>query len=81
MAPPDSPLSALLKTHPRAAATGGLLLGLLVVVPLADRLVLWKRPRWLLRLPDRGLLIPYGWDFDAQSPKVLPLGSRLFGVL
>jgi len=23
---------------------------------------LWKRPRWLLRLPDEGLLIPIGWE-------------------
>jgi hypothetical protein len=31
--------------------TGGLLVALL----LADRLVLWKRPRWLLRLPMRDI--------------------------
>lgn len=80
-APQDFGFGALLKTHPLAAATGGLVLGLLVVLPLADRWVLWKRPRWLLRLPDRGLLLPYAWDFDAQSPKVLPLGSQLFGFL
>jgi hypothetical protein len=60
---------------------GGLLLGLLVVVPLADRWLLWKRPLWLLRLPDRGLLLFCGWNFDAQIPKVLPLLSQLFGVL
>ena len=42
---------------------------------IADRLVLWKRPYWLLRLPDEGVLIPIGWE------KVLPLGSRLFRAL
>jgi formylglycine-generating enzyme required for sulfatase activity len=52
-------------------ATGGLVVALLI----ADRLVLWKRPRWLLRLPDEGVLIPIGWE------KVLPLGSRLFRSL
>ena len=77
-APRNSPLVSFLKTHPLATATGGLVLGLLVVLPLADRWLLWKRPLWLLRLPDRGLLLPYAWDFDAQSPKVLPVLSRLF---
>jgi len=70
-APRDFPLGALIKNQPLAAAAGGLLLALLI----ADRLVLWKRPHWLLRLPDEGMLIPIGWE------KVLPLGSRLFRSL
>jgi formylglycine-generating enzyme required for sulfatase activity len=45
---------------------------MLVVLLLADRLVLWRRPIWLLRLPDDGLEIPFG------SGNVLRLGSRLF---
>jgi formylglycine-generating enzyme required for sulfatase activity len=70
-APREFPLAALLRNQTLATATGGLLVALL----LADRLVLWKRPRWLLRLPDEGLLIPIGWE------KLLPLGSRLFRSL
>jgi len=70
-APREFPLGALLKNQPLAAASGGLLVALLI----ADRLVLWKRPHWLLRLPDEGVLIPIGWE------KVLPLGSRLFRSL
>ena len=54
-----------------ATATGGLLVALLI----ADRLVLWKRPRWLLRLPDEGVQIPIFGEM------VLPLGSRLFRSL
>jgi formylglycine-generating enzyme required for sulfatase activity len=46
-----------------------------VALLIADRLVLWKRPYWLLRLPDEGVLIPIGWE------KVLPLGSRLLRAL
>ena len=38
---------------------------------IADRLVLWKRPHWLLRLPDEGVSLPIG------GQKVLPLGSLL----
>jgi formylglycine-generating enzyme required for sulfatase activity len=69
--PREFPLGALLRNQTLAAATGGLLVALLI----ADRLVLWKRPRWLLRLPDEGVMIPIGWE------KVLPLGSRLFRSL
>ncbi len=70
--PPQSlPLGSILWS-PRLAATAGVVLLALLI---ADRLVLWKRPRWLLRLPDEGLLIPIGWE------KVLPLGSRLFRSL
>ncbi|MFM7640063.1 MAG: hypothetical protein ACKO45_00670 [Cyanobium sp.] len=69
--PRDVPVATLIKTRPWAFATGGLVVALLI----ADRLVLWKRPRWLLRLPDEGLLLPIGWE------KVLPLGSRLFRAL
>jgi len=47
----------------------------LVLLLLADRLVLWKRPLWLLRLSDDGLEIPIG------SGNVLRLGSRLFQAL
>ena len=70
-APREFPLGALLRNQTLATATGGLLVALLI----ADRLVLWRRPRWLLRLPDEGVLIPIGWE------KVLPLGSRLFRSL
>ena len=42
---------------------------------IADRLVLWKRPYWLLRLPEGWVLIPMGGE------KVLPLGSRLLRAL
>jgi formylglycine-generating enzyme required for sulfatase activity len=70
-APLAFPLGSLLGNQTLATATGGLLVALLI----ADRLVLWKRPRWLLRLPDEGVLIPIGWE------KVLPLGSRLFRSL
>ena len=69
--PWEIPLGALLRNQTLATATGGLLVALLI----ADRLVLWRRPRWLLRLPDEGVLIPIGWE------KVLPLGSRLFRSL
>ena len=67
----DFPLAALFRNQTLASATGGLLVALLI----ADRLVLWRRPRWLLRLPDEGVMIPIGWE------KVLPLGSRLFRSL
>jgi formylglycine-generating enzyme required for sulfatase activity len=72
-APLAFPLGALFGNQTLATTTGGLLVALLI----ADRLVLWKRPRWLLRLPDEGVLIPIpiGWV------KVLPLGSRLFRSL
>jgi formylglycine-generating enzyme required for sulfatase activity len=69
--PQDVPLATLVRSRPLAIATGGLVVALLI----ADRLVLWKRPRWLLRLPDEGLLLPIGWE------KVLPVGSRLFRAL
>ena len=62
------PLETFLENQPLAAAAGGML----VVLLLADRLVLWKRPIWLLRLSDDGLEIPFG------SGNVLRLGSRLF---
>jgi hypothetical protein len=65
------PLVSLARTQPVAAASGGLLLALLI----ADRLVLWKRPRWLLRLPDEGVLLPIG------EGNGFPLGSRLFRLL
>ena len=65
------PLGALVQSQPLATAAGGLLVALL----LADRLVLWKRPRWLLHLSDDGLEIPIG------SGNVLRLGSRLFQAL
>ena len=58
------PLGALVQSQPLATAAGGLLVALL----LTDRLVLWKRPIWLLRLPDDGLEIPFG------SGNVLRLG-------
>jgi hypothetical protein len=59
------------QSQPLATAAGGLLVALL----LTDRLVLWKRPRWLLHLSDDGLEIPIG------SGNVLRLGSRLFQAL
>ena len=62
------PLETFVENQPLAAAAGGIL----VVLLLADRLVLWKRPIWLLRLSDDGLEIPFG------SGNVLRLGSRLF---
>ena len=65
------PLGALVQSQPLATAAGGLLVALL----LTDRLVLWKRPRWLLCLSDDGLEIPIG------SGNVLRLGSRLFQSL
>ena len=65
------PLGALVQSQPLATAAGGLLVALL----LTDRLVLWKRPRWLLHLSDDGLEIPIG------SGNVLRLGSRLFQAL
>jgi formylglycine-generating enzyme required for sulfatase activity len=51
--------------------------GLLVALLIADWLVLWKRPRWLLRLPDEGVQIPWPWD----PSKKLPLGPRLIRSL
>jgi hypothetical protein len=50
------PLGALAQSQPLATAAGGLLVALL----LTDRLVLWKRPRWMLYLSDDGLEIPIG---------------------
>ncbi len=47
--------------------------GLLVALLIGDRLVLWKRPRWLLRLPDEGVQIPWPWD----PSKKLSLGPGL----
>ncbi|MBD2548554.1 SUMF1/EgtB/PvdO family nonheme iron enzyme [Microcystis elabens FACHB-917] len=44
---------------------------------IADRLVLWKRPYWLLRLPDEGVQIPWPWD----PSKKLPLGPGLIRSL
>ena len=44
---------------------------------IADRLVLWRRPRWLLRLPDEGVQIPWPWD----PSKKLPLGPGLIRSL
>ena len=70
-APREFPIGALLRNQTLATATGGLLVALLI----ADRLVLWKRPRWLLRLPDEGVQIPIFGEM------VLPLGSRLFRSL
>ncbi len=70
---PDLSLASLLRTQPLAAATAGLGLALLI----ADRLVLWKRPRWLLRLPDQGVQIPLPWD----PSKKLSLGPGLIGFL
>ncbi|MEB3260362.1 MAG: hypothetical protein VKP63_07035, partial [Cyanobacteriota bacterium] len=67
------PSLALLRRHPRVAVAGGVLLALAI----ADQLVLRLRPRWLLRLPDQGLLLPFSWDMEAQAPKVLPLGWLL----
>ncbi|MFN9545832.1 MAG: hypothetical protein ACK6AD_02000, partial [Cyanobacteriota bacterium] len=69
--PRDVPVASLVRHRHWTLATGGLVVALLI----ADRLVLWKRPRWLLRLPDEGLLLPIGWE------KVLPVGSRLFRAL
>ena len=66
----EFPLAALLGSQPLATAAGLLLLTLL----LADRLVLRKRPLWLLRLSDEGLEVPIGGT-------VLRLGSRLFQAL
>lgn len=54
---------------------------MLLALVIADQLVPRLRPRWLLRLPDQGLPVPVGWDFDPQSPKVLPLGGWLFGPI
>jgi hypothetical protein len=56
-----------------AAAAGGLVVALLI----ADRLVLWKRSRWLLHLPDEGVQIPWPWD----PSKKLSLGPRLIRSL
>jgi formylglycine-generating enzyme required for sulfatase activity len=42
---------------------------------LADRLVLWKRPLWLLRLPDELALQLFNWE------KPLRLGRPLFHFL
>lgn len=56
--PREFRLGALLRNQTLATATGGLLVALLI----ADRLVLWRRPPWLLRLPDEGVLIPIGWE-------------------
>jgi len=72
-APRELHLVDLLSIQTLATLMGGLLVALLI----ADRLVLWKRPRWLLRLPDEGIQIPLPWD----PSKKLPLGPRLIHSL
>ncbi|MFN6132498.1 MAG: hypothetical protein ACK46L_06255, partial [Synechococcaceae cyanobacterium] len=67
------PLGSLVQSQPLATAAGGLL-GALSLIYL---LVLWNRPRWLLRLPDEGVQIPWPWD----PSKKLPLGPGLIRSL